>query len=73
MPEHSLATLSRDRAYRPRSQPESAVARDDLAGHPGRHAAVHLTTVAGCDHFGLIDPDHPAFATVLATVRTLAA
>ena len=25
------------------------------------------------DHFGLIDPDHPAFATVLATARTLAA
>ena len=33
---------------------------------------VRLTMVAGGDHFGLIDPEHPAFATVLATVRTLA-
>jgi pimeloyl-ACP methyl ester carboxylesterase len=39
---------------------------------PG-HAAVRLVMVPDCEHFGLIDPDHPAFATVLATVRTLAA
>jgi hypothetical protein len=28
--------------------------------------------VAGCEHFGLIDPEHPAFAEVLAAVAELA-
>ena len=38
-----------------------------------RLAEVRLMMLQGVDHFGLIDPAHPAFATVLATVRTLAA
>jgi hypothetical protein len=34
---------------------------------------VRLTMLEGVDHFAVIDPAHPAFATVLATVRALAA
>ena len=44
-----------------------------MQDRPGHHAAVQLVMVPDCEHFGLIDPDHPAFATVLATARTLAA
>ena len=44
-----------------------------MQDRPGRHAEVQLVMVPDCEHFGLIDPGHPAFATVLATVRTLAA
>jgi acetyl esterase/lipase len=35
-------------------------------------AEVALRAVAGCGHFGLIDPEHPGFAEVLAAVATLA-
>jgi acetyl esterase/lipase len=35
-------------------------------------ARVTLDVVAGCEHFGLIDPEHPAFAEVLAAVSRLA-
>src|SRR4051812_6147691 len=34
---------------------------------------VRLTMLEDADHYAVIDPLHPAFATVLATVRTLAA
>lgn len=33
---------------------------------------VTLREVEGCEHFGLIDPEHPAFAEVLAAVARLA-
>lgn len=33
---------------------------------------VTLREVEGCEHFGLIDPEHPAFAEVLAAVSGLA-
>lgn len=32
------------------------------------HAEVRLRPVEGCGHFGLIDPEHPGFAEVLAAV-----
>lgn len=35
-------------------------------------APVALEVVEGCEHFGLIDPEHPAFAVVLAAVSRLA-
>lgn len=34
-----------------------------------RGTRVSLTVIPGCGHFALIDPAHPAFATVLDTVR----
>jgi len=37
-----------------------------------RAAARAVREVAGCEHFGLIDPEHPAFAEVLAAVAELA-
>lgn len=40
-----------------------------LAGSP---LPVTLREVEGCEHFGLIDPEHPAFAEVLAAVSGLA-
>ena len=36
------------------------------------HAEVRCTVIPACEHFGLIDPEHPAFAVVLEAVRTLA-
>jgi acetyl esterase/lipase len=39
----------------------------------GDHAQVRLAMLPACDHFALIDPGHPAFAAVVATVRALAA
>ena len=36
------------------------------------HAEVRRTVIPACDHFGLIDPEHPAFAVVLSAVRSLA-
>lgn len=44
-----------------------------MGASAGHHAGVRLTLLPGCDHFALIDPEHPAFGTVVATVRTLAA
>lgn len=35
------------------------------------HAKVRSTVIPACEHFGLIDPEHPAFAVVLDAVRTL--
>lgn len=40
-----------------------------LAGTP---APVTLRELAGCEHYGLIDPEHPAFAEVLAAVSSIA-
>jgi pimeloyl-ACP methyl ester carboxylesterase len=39
---------------------------------PGAQVPVSLREVSGCEHFGLIDPEHPAFAEVLAAVSGLA-
>ena len=39
------------------------------ARHHG--AAVRLHVIPGCGHYGLIDPEHPAFAEVLAAVEVL--
>jgi acetyl esterase/lipase len=36
------------------------------------HAQVRRTVIPACGHFGLIDPEHPAFAVVLDSVRSLA-
>jgi acetyl esterase/lipase len=36
------------------------------------HGEVRRTVIPACDHFGLIDPEHPAFAVVLDAVRSLA-
>lgn len=36
------------------------------------HPEVRSTVIPGCEHFGLIDPAHPAFEVVLDAVRTLA-
>ena len=36
------------------------------------HAEVQPTVIPGCEHFGLIDPEHPAFELVLSAVRSLA-
>lgn len=43
-------------------------------GYAARHrsAAVRLRVVHGCGHYGLIDPEHPAFAEVLAALDLLA-
>jgi pimeloyl-ACP methyl ester carboxylesterase len=38
---------------------------------PRQHAPVRLTVIPACEHFGLIDPEHPAFATVRDAVRRL--
>lgn len=40
--------------------------------HRAAAAPRAVREVAGCDHFGLIDPEHPAFAEVLAAVAELA-
>jgi acetyl esterase/lipase len=37
-------------------------------GRGDAHAEVRLRAVEGCGHFGLIDPEHPGFAEVLAAV-----
>jgi acetyl esterase/lipase len=55
-----LPEVSRAYAQRMRHRP---------AGAP----QVRLTMLPGADHHALIDPTHPAFATALATVRSLAA
>ena len=39
---------------------------------PRAQVPVSLREVGGCEHFGLIDPEHPAFAEVLAAVSDLA-
>jgi acetyl esterase/lipase len=41
--------------------------------YAGRHhgALVRLRVVPGCGHYGLIDPQHPAFAEVLAALDLL--
>jgi acetyl esterase/lipase len=44
-----------------------------MRGRRSGSPEVRLTMIEGADHFAVIDPYHPAFATVLATVRTLAA
>jgi pimeloyl-ACP methyl ester carboxylesterase len=44
-----------------------------MRARPGGSPEVRLTLLEGADHFAVIDPSHPAFTTVLATVRTLAA
>ena len=36
------------------------------------HAEVRRTVIPACEHFALIDPEHPAFAMVLDSVRSLA-
>ena len=36
------------------------------------HAEVRCTVIPACGHFGLIDPEHAAFAVVLDSVRSLA-
>jgi len=41
------------------------------ASAPG-HAEVRRTVIPACGHFGLIDPEHLAFAVVLDSVRSLA-
>jgi len=42
------------------------------SGAEGRDSApVRLTVIPACEHFGLIDPEHPAFAVVLDAVRAL--
>jgi acetyl esterase/lipase len=38
----------------------------------GEATKVRLAVIPGCHHSGLIDPGHPAFALVLAAVRSLA-
>ena len=43
-----------------------------MASLSGSPLPVTLREVAGCEHFGLIDPDHPAFAEVLAAVSGIA-
>jgi acetyl esterase/lipase len=40
------------------------------ASAPG-HAEVRRTVIPACGHFGLIDPEHAAFALVLDSVRSL--
>lgn len=40
----------------------------EQVGAPGRDRLVELP---GCGHFGVIDPDHPAYAEVLAAVESL--
>ena len=42
------------------------------AGGRREHAPVRLTVIPACEHFGLIDPEHPAFAEVRDAVRGLA-
>ena len=42
------------------------------AGAPRQHADVRLTVIPACEHFSLIDPEHPAFAVVRDAVRRLA-
>jgi acetyl esterase/lipase len=48
--------------------------REKVAALPltGEVAPVTLHEIAGCEHFGLIDPEHPAFAEALAAVSGLA-
>ena len=42
------------------------------ADAPRQHAEVRLTVIPACEHFGLIDPEHPAFVVVRDAVRRLA-
>lgn len=42
-----------------------------LAAARERGCDVTLEVAPGCDHYGLIDPEHPAFARVLRTARAL--
>jgi pimeloyl-ACP methyl ester carboxylesterase len=46
---------------------------DDRTVLPEVSRSYEERMLEGADHFAVIDPSHPAFATVLATVRTLAA
>lgn len=53
--------------------PEVSRSYVDAVGRSSRaHAQVRRTVIPACEHFGLIDPEHPAFAVVLEAVRTLA-
>jgi acetyl esterase/lipase len=53
--------------------PEVSRSYADRIRASGRaHAEVRRTVIPACEHFGLIDPDHPAFALVLDAVRSLA-
>ena len=53
--------------------PEVSLSYADSVRRSGRpHAEVRCTVIPACEHFGLIDPEHPAFAVVLEAVRTLA-
>jgi acetyl esterase/lipase len=49
----------------------SAVGDAYVAAARAGQADVTSEVIAGADHFALIDPTSPAFATVLATVRSL--
>lgn len=42
------------------------------AGAGRQHGPVVLTVIPACEHFGLIDPEHPAFTRVRDAVRGLA-
>jgi acetyl esterase/lipase len=53
--------------------PEVSLSYADRVRRSDRaHAEVRRTVIPACDHFGLIDPEHPAFAVVLRAVRSLA-
>jgi pimeloyl-ACP methyl ester carboxylesterase len=53
--------------------PEVSRSYEDSIGRSDRaHAEVRRTVIPACEHFGLIDPEHPAFAVVLSAVRSLA-
>ena len=53
--------------------PEVSQSYADSVRRSGRaHAEVRRTVIPGCEHFGLIDPEHAAFAVVLDSLRTLA-
>jgi len=53
--------------------PEVSRSYEQAIAASGRsHAQVRRTVIPACEHFGLIDPEHPAFAVVLEALRTLA-
>ena len=53
--------------------PEVSRSYANSVGRSARaHAEVRRTVIPACEHFGLIDPEHPAFAVVLDAVRSLA-
>lgn len=53
--------------------PEVSLSYLNAVRRSGRsHAEVRRTVIPACEHYGLIDPEHPAFAVVLEAVRSLA-